>query len=427
MKCTYKSIILALIMTAVFVIPVRAELSVPEEVRIGLFYNSTAPEEIFISGTSEVVCGTSQGEMSGLEFNIRATETGFMIGEYEEIETQMEIYPTEGYIHVKNKPYRGYIRLINNSGKITVINVVKLEEYLYGVVPLEMSTGWPPEALKSQAICARTYSVSSLGRFESYGFDMTDTVLSQVYGGVAVEKDDCTQAVNETRGMVVTYNGNIASTFYFATSSGKTLDVKDVWGSTNYPYLVSVDDSLQAEVIKDNGSWNVEFTKQELNDIIIRKGLKIGELIDIQTENNNLGAVIKLTLTGTEGTKVYEREATRTFFGVKSQVFNVVKNSDSETNVVAIGADGVQSLKKDTSVLSVNGTSTLSSMKVLSGSGIELIEPATGFDSIILKGTGNGHGIGMSQNGAKAMANAGYTYDKIITHYFTGVDITTVY
>ncbi len=427
MKNAYRCLIITLILSLLFIYPAEADINIPTDIRIGLYYGSTARSEVIISGTSDVICGTTDGAVQALEFNITPTETGFKIGEYKEVQSQIELYPTEGYISVNKKPYRGYIRLINSGNRITVINVVNLEEYLYGVLPHEMSTGWPIEALKSQAICARTYSASNMGRFESYGFDLTDNTLSQVYGGVSSEKEDCTRAVDETKGMVVTYNGKIASTFYFATSSGTTLDVKDVWGSSGYPYLVSVDDSLQSEVIKNNGPWKVTFTKEEINNLISRKGLGIGEIKDISAEYNEQGAVMKLILTGSEGTKVYQREAARTFFGVRSQVFTIVKNSDSAGSFCSLGAGGFNSIGADTAVLSAEGTSTVGSMKVLTANGIEFIEPSASFDSITLNGYGNGHGIGMSQNGAKAMANAGYTYDKIITHYFTGVDITSVY
>ncbi len=424
-----KCIIIALtfLLSCLFVVTVKAEVIVPETVRIGLFYNSTAPTEICISGISELSCWVAEEEIKGTEFNFIATETGFKIGDYEVFDTKAEIYPNEGFVYVENKPYRGYIKLLNNNGKITVINVVKLEDYLYGVVPLEMSTGWPIEALKSQAICARTYSISSIGRFENYGFDMTDTVLSQVYGGVSVEKEDCTVAVDDTKGKIVTYDGELASTFYFATSSGQTLDVKDVWGSTNYPYLVSVDDSLQGNVIKNNGPWSVDFSKQEINNLLSKNNLNIGEIVDIDTEKNDVGAVTKLILQGTDGIKTYLRESARNFFGLKSQVYDIIKNTNQNQSICVIGANGKDTLNKNVSALTSDGTSTIESMKVLTSNGIESIEKENKFDSITINGVGNGHGIGMSQNGAKAMANEGYTYDQIITHYFTGVEITTAY
>ena len=426
MKHVLKILIMCIILLC-FAIAAKAEIVVPDIVRIGLFYNSTALSEVTLSGTAELTCITSQEEMRNSEFVVSATETGFKIGEFEETLTQLDFYPTNGYISVNNKPYRGFIRLTNRNGKITVINVVKLEDYLYGVVPLEMSTGWPVEALKSQAICARTYSASSIGRFESYGFDMTDTTLSQVYGGVNVEKSDCTQAVDETRGMIVSFDGKIASTFYFATSHGQTLNVKDVWGSSGYPYLVSVDDSLQDNVIPDKGAWKVTYTRGELNNLLARKGLNIGEITDIKTELNEQGAVLKLILTGTEGEKVYQRESARNFFGLRSQVYTIEKHSSGNASMSVLSANGTETTPGNTAVISASGITNLSDMKVLTANGIEFKDSSNTFDSITINGLGYGHGIGMSQNGAKAMAKAGYTYEQIITHYFTGVEITQIY
>lgn len=409
-------------------IDVSADIIYPETVRVGLFYNNTALSAVNISSESLFLKGEGFEDIEGTSFNVGIGDGGFNINDTLYQLGKVEFHPNTGHIKVNSKPYRGYIRLLLTDKGINVINVVNTEEYLYGVVPLEMSTGWPIEALKAQALCARNYAISSIGRFEQYGFDLTDTTLSQVYGGVNVEKPDCTQAVEETRGMLVSYNGKLAETFYFSTSSGETLDVKDVWGSTNYPYLVSVDDSLQVNVKKDHGAWKATFTKSELTDIFNKKGLELGEIQDVTIdEYNEQNAVMKITFVGANGSKSYTKGSTRDVLSLRSQVYTMTKNtSGGESKEVTIkSSKGETKTKLAFNVASSKGVTAISDkVSVVTANGTSFIENVDGeFNGITLNGTGYGHGIGMSQNGAKALANAGYSFEQIIKHYFTGVEI----
>ena len=119
--------------------------------------------------------------------------------------------------------YRGLFRFIaspDTSNKATLINTVAVEDYLYGVVPVEMSSGWPTEALKTQAVAARTYALANIGRRASLGFDLYDTVSDQVYKGFSVEKADTTSAVDGTRGQVLTWQDRPIAAFFHSSSGG---------------------------------------------------------------------------------------------------------------------------------------------------------------------------------------------------------------
>jgi SpoIID/LytB domain protein len=139
-----------------------------------------------------------------------------------------------------DRTYRGTFEVSADAGKLQVVNVVGLEQYLYGVVPSEVPDDWPAEALKAQAVVARSYALSHL---HGGAFDLYPDTRSQVYRGVPEEVSSTTTAVNATAGQVVLYNGKVASTYYHSTSGGRTASIADVWpGEPPIPYLVSVPD-----------------------------------------------------------------------------------------------------------------------------------------------------------------------------------------
>lgn len=147
--------------------------------------------------------------------------------------------PINGFISAKNKWYRGYLIIQNKNQKLTVINNVGMEDYLKGVVPSEMPSSWELEALKAQAIAARSYAIANLGKRASFGFDLKDTPEDQAYGGATAETSKTNTAVEETSGLVLTYNYKVVSAFYSASAGGQTVTSKQAWGN-DLPYLRSV-------------------------------------------------------------------------------------------------------------------------------------------------------------------------------------------
>ena len=144
-----------------------------------------------------------------------------------------------GYVCTKSKWYRGILIVQNKGGKLTVINDVSIEDYIKGVVPAEMPAGWETEAHKAQAVAARSYAVANLGKRASLGFDLKDTPEDQAYGGASVETAKTNKAVEDTKGIVLTYDMKVITAYYSASAGGKSVSASDVWGG-NLPYLRSV-------------------------------------------------------------------------------------------------------------------------------------------------------------------------------------------
>ena len=148
--------------------------------------------------------------------------------------------PGQASLSLDGRLYRGSIRVTQAAGSLQAVNTVGLDAYLYGVIASEMSSDWPLEALKSQAVAARSYALASL---RGGDYDLYADTRSQVYGGVAAETPSARASVDATRGQVLLHEGKIAQTFFYASSGGRTADVTDIWlGSKPVPYLVSVPD-----------------------------------------------------------------------------------------------------------------------------------------------------------------------------------------
>lgn len=160
-------------------------------------------------------------------------------GNYYKINSDNIVLKTKenGFVSVKGKWYHGIIMIQNKNGKLTVINNVPLEDYIKGVVPSEMPSGWENEALKAQAIAARSYALANLGKRARYGYDLKDTTEDQVYGGASAETAKTNSAVNDTQGIVLTYNMKVINAYYSASAGGKTS--VNTWGA-NLPYIRSV-------------------------------------------------------------------------------------------------------------------------------------------------------------------------------------------
>ena len=144
-----------------------------------------------------------------------------------------------GFVCAKRKWYRGNLIIQARNGALTVINDVDLENYLKGVIPAEMPSGWDTEAHKAQAIAARSYALANLGKRADKGYDLNDTPQDQAYGGASAEKKSTTYAVKETQGIVLTHDQKIISAYYTASAGGYTKSANAAWGK-NLPYIRSV-------------------------------------------------------------------------------------------------------------------------------------------------------------------------------------------
>jgi stage II sporulation protein D len=211
--------------------------------------------------------------------------------------------------------YRGSIQIDVVAGKLRAINMVGLEQYLYGVVPSEMPFTWLPEALKAQAVVARSYALATR---RTGAFDLYPDTRSQVYLGIEHEKPSTNAAVNATAGQVVLYEGAVAKTFFFSSSGGRTASAEDVWGEP-VPYLVSVTDPYDS--ISPHHDWGpLVFTGAKLAKVLKMKGQRV---VDLQPELNSSGRVKVLNVVGTKSTVAVPGADVRRRLGVRSTWFSI--------------------------------------------------------------------------------------------------------
>jgi stage II sporulation protein D len=210
--------------------------------------------------------------------------------------------------------YRGSIQIDVTAGKLRAINMVGLEQYLYGVVPSEMPFTWLPEALKAQAVVARSYALATR---RTGAFDLYPDTRSQVYLGIEHEKPSTNAAVNATAGQVVLYEGAVAKTFFFSTSGGRTASAEDVFGEP-VPYLVSVADPYDS--ISPHHDWGpLVFTGTKLAKVLKMKG----RVVDLQPEVNSSGRIKVLNVVGTKSTLAVQGADLRRRLGLRSTWFTV--------------------------------------------------------------------------------------------------------
>lgn len=344
--------------------------------------------------------------------------------------------------------YRGTIEIANLEEGMVVVNEVSLEEYLYAVIPSEMPTSYGVEALKVQAVCARSYAYTQLleNSYRAYSAHMDDTVSYQVYNNVP-ENETSIQAVDATKDMVLKYNNKVITAYYFSTSCGYTSSIEDVWNMTaGKEYLVgklqnstdktmdlTTDESFKKflnnkELITYDSSfpwyrWNVTIDAADIQKLL---DLKLAERYEnnpekILTKNKETGEYIKIPV-GTVGKvkdiKVLERKTGGIVTGIRITGSNQTVEIYSEYNIrILLGPVWDTITRQDEST--VDGMSLLPSAFFT----IDKVKTEDGI-AFQIQGGGYGHGVGMSQNGVKSMTQAGKTFEEILTHYYPGVTLS---
>lgn len=363
-------------------------------------------------GSFSIKCFTPEGEPS-VFYTTAEIEVRFSLGGITVNQNSQGILQTglnkvsfipradDQWLYLNGKPYRGALEIdcIPEVKSLLVLNVVNLEDYLKGVVPVEIGklNQIEMEALKAQAIASRTYALFQASQNVEREYDLEATVLDQTYSGAAVEDPLTNRAIQLTRGKVLTYNGKLICSYYSTNCGGKTEYIEKVWDKPQEPYLIPVNDDTFCFWSKNYG-WEERWTKETLEKNIrmfldstqISSDKKWGNLLDL---------------------KIKERSPSG-----RVEWLDVV----SDQGIYPLRADKIRwALRK--------------------GNGSNSILPSTYFDleivrgednaikQIIARGRGNGHGVGMCQTGAVGMARAGYSYRNILLHYYTGVKITQCY
>lgn len=334
---------------------------------------------------------------------------------------------------IGTKQYRGRLEIgrYKKSG-VSAINIVPMDEYLYGVLPAEMVTSWHMEALKAQAVVSRTYALRKGKGFSSDSnittpYILNDTTSSQVYKGYQREEKRTNQAVDETKGEYLYYGDQLVDATFFSTSGGATLNCEDVWGGV-VPYLKSVPDIY--ELSPEKKPWIVTMTNSEIQK---RIGTSVGTVTKIAEETRTpSGYLNSMIIYGSSKQSKLEKSKIRSFFGTPSTKFKIITSSSVPDQVTVLQANGKTSTKRiqNCNLLSSGGTkkagdTTLEQYIVLGKDNLSNYpkQAPKSADTYYLAGMGYGHGVGMSQSGANGMANAGYSYEDIVKHYYTGVTL----
>ncbi|SHK77827.1 stage II sporulation protein D [Selenomonas ruminantium] len=279
-----------------------------------------------------------------------------------------------------NKSYCGVLRLVPRKAGLHLINRVTVEEYLQGVVPEEMPAEWDQEAVKAQAVAARTYALRQRKRHAKEGFDVCATTHCQQYSGVKAERAAANQAIKATYGEVLQSQGALVDALFHTDSGGMTENSEDVWGSRI--------DCLRAakELRTETSPWEKTIAAAKFSELLAKRGKNIGELKKIELSPLKVGKAAK----------------DRTMSGrVKSVTF--------------VGKGGKASMTGNDLRSMLGLKSTLFGMSI-------------NHNAVVIKGYGWGHGLGMSQHGAKAYADSEHwDYKRILQHYYRGAELKKLY
>lgn len=284
-------------------------------------------------------------------------------------EALLEPLQKDDPIKVGGVSYRGrlYIKALGDS--LLLVNEVSLDEYLYGVLPGEVGSQWPMEALKAQAVAARTYAIFRAESSESKLYDLDDSTRSQVYFGISKEARKTSEAVDSTSAMILTWNGKPAETFFHANCGGHTANAATVWG-TDIPYLRGVEDSFCEA--GPHFAWHSDIDHDVLLQRLAKAGVTLKDFERVEPQGrDDSGRWQKVHFSGDGADQSMGAQAFRIALGpdvLRSTNFQISRHGDTEH----------------------------------------------------FEGRGWGHGVGLCQEGAWAMAKAGYRYKEILGHYFPG-------
>lgn len=276
-------------------------------------------------------------------------------------------------VYVNNKPYRGLAEISVADKGVLIVNQLPLEEYLVGLINCEISSAWPIEAVKAQAVIARTYALNRKMTRINASYHLESTVIDQVYEGCLVEDSRARRAVNETAGEVLTFGGGIIQAFYHSSCGGRTEASENIWGAS-IPYLKGVE--CQYCLTSPTATlWEYKLPLHEIEERLRAGGYKLSGLYDIKPGAvNSRGRLKQVVLQASKGSVTISGEQFR-----KSVGYGVIKSTRF-------------TLKNSKSVVSFSGS-------------------------------GNGHGVGLCQWGAKQRALDGFKCGEILSYYYPGTEL----
>ncbi|WP_319420921.1 SpoIID/LytB domain-containing protein [Pleurocapsa sp. FMAR1] len=270
-----------------------------------------------------------------------------------------------GYVWIGDRWYRGRTHIIRQGDSLTAVNYVDLEQYLYSVVGAEAISSWPIEALKAQAVAARSYALYKRNTGANSIYDLDTTVGTQVYKGLDTEYTTTHEAVDDTHGQIMTYQNKVILAAFHSSSGGYTENVEDVWSSP-LPYLRGVVDYDQQSPVFQ---WQETVPVSKIQTLVA----SVGNIQGLQPEKMTPhGRIITMKVTGDLGTQDVSGKDLRAALDLRSTLFRI----------------------------------------------------STEGNNLLVRGRGFGHGLGLSQWGAYFLAKQGVDYRRILAHYYQNASLT---
>lgn len=413
----------------------------PDMTNIRVAINRTGYEGLYhgkirILPECDVIMKTEQGEEV-----LPAGEEIVVLPEFLFMEERISLTPTEEGAGMKvcsversqgNPTYLGTLEINRRKEGLLLINELGLEAYLCSVVPSEMPASYEPEALKAQAVCARSYAYNQIreSKYQAYGAHVEDSVSSQVYNNIE-KQDSTTRAVYETAGEVARYGGEVITAYYFSTSCGNTA-TGGVWGGKEeaFPYLKAKPiQNAAGEDYESEESWyrwstvgeGREYWKDVAGNICKMARESPDKVLVRQKDGRYVGGAAAPDI----GTVVDVREGERLEGGVLHSLY-----IDGTKDCVRIDTEYViRSVlcKKGMEILRQDGSVIKAGTLLPSGFFRISLEQKDGRAACIrIEGGGYGHGAGMSQNGANRMAEQGSTYREILSFFYDGISVDNI-
>lgn len=314
--------------------------------------------------------------------------------------SEVNIIPrgTNNRTEIGGKPYRGIIRILPYGDNVRLVNILYIEDYLRGVVPPELGQRNEDEieAVKAQAVAARTYAMGHMQQYDKEPYDLKASVYDQVYEGYGVENRLVNKAIDATVGTVASFQDKLIGAYYHSTCGGMTDDIAHVWDRESIPYLKAVEDSSSCSWSKYY-RWKEVFTEDQLRGRLEQylsgdrgKDLRMGEIRTVEVrERTPGGRVAKLEVHTETDTYRFQKDRIRWAIGRASNP-DLILPSDRFDVIIERDNSG-------------------------------------GILRVVFDGSGYGHGVGMCQCGAIGMSRTGHTYDQILRRYYAGIDLKRLY
>lgn len=349
------------------VVSISNAATLPETIRIAIVKNSTS---VTIDGDG-ILATRENGEAVAFEtpINVRPGKDCVVVNG---INYRGLLFSAPSVVYVNSKPYRGVAEISLVDKGLLVVNELPLEDYLVGLINCEISSAWPIEAIKAQAVIARTYALNRKESRKNALYHLESSVIDQVYDGCLIEDSRARRGVMETAGEVLIYNGAIIQAFYHSSCGGKTESSENVWGAS-LPYLKGVD--CQYCLTAKNSAWEQKLALKDIEDKLKNAGFSVSGVKNVRAGiRNNRGRLKSILIDSARGETEVAGDQFRKAIG-----YGVIKSTNFTVKVS-------------------NGEASFS-------------------------GLGNGHGVGLCQWGSKQRALDGFNYAEILSYYYPGTEL----